>query len=115
MYTQRVFKTTVDEDIPSSPRSSSSPHEESPLKVETSTKKTYLGPMTRSRAKQIQQEVNSLLAAPNDNINENFILPNSRVLLVLRFTTRSQTCCPDHQTTHEQLQNSSPTLLQHCT
>jgi hypothetical protein len=42
--------------------------------------------MTRSRARQIQQEVNALLVDSNININKNFILPKSCVLLVLRFS-----------------------------
>ena len=50
-----------DEDIIGSPHSSSSPHHKSQLSNEASTKKTYLGPMTRSHAKEIQQEVNVLL------------------------------------------------------
>ena len=41
--------------------------------------------MTRSRAKQIQQEVNALLADSNIGINENYILPKSCMLLLLRF------------------------------
>ncbi|KAM0822562.1 hypothetical protein ACQ4PT_071423 [Festuca glaucescens] len=46
-----------DEDTLDSPHSSSFPQDDSQLQVEDSTKKTYLGPMTRSRARQIQQEV----------------------------------------------------------
>jgi len=42
--------------------------------------------MTRIRAKQIQQEVNALLDASNIDINENYILPKSCVLLLLRFS-----------------------------
>ena len=42
--------------------------------------------MTRSRAKQIQQEVNALLDASNIDINGNYILPKSCVLLLLRFS-----------------------------
>ncbi len=65
-----------DEDIPGSPHSSSSSNEVSTKpQVEASTKKTYLGPMTRSRTKQIQQEVNALLTDPNVHIDEDFILP----------------------------------------
>ena len=41
--------------------------------------------MTRSRAKQIAQEVNALLAYHNSNDHENFILPKSRVLILLRY------------------------------
>ena len=65
-----------DEDIPSSPH--------------PSTKNTYLGPMTRSRAKQIQQEVNALLTDSNIDINENYIVPKSCVFLLLRFLHNSR-------------------------
>jgi len=79
-----------DEDIPSSPHSSSSSNKASTKpQVEASTKKTYLGPMTRSRTKQIQQEVNALLTDPNVHIDEDFILPKSCVLLLLRFSPYS--------------------------
>jgi hypothetical protein len=43
------------------------------------------GPITRSRAKKIQQEVNSLLAEFNFNISENVILPKCSTLVVLRY------------------------------
>jgi hypothetical protein len=43
------------------------------------------GPITRSRARKLQQEVNSLLAKINFNISENFILPKCSTLVVLRF------------------------------
>jgi hypothetical protein len=43
------------------------------------------GPITRSRAKKLQQEVNSLLAEINFNISENVILPKCSTLLVLRY------------------------------
>ena len=79
-----------DEDIPGSPHSSSSSNEVlTKPQVEASTKKTYLGPTIRSRTKQIQQEVNTLLTYPNVHINEDFILPKSRVLLLLRFSPYS--------------------------
>ena len=45
-----------------------------------------LGPITRSRAKKLQQEVNALLCEIHFNINENYILPMSCTLLLLRFT-----------------------------
>jgi len=44
------------------------------------------GPITRSRAKKLQQEVNALLCEIHFNINENYILPKSCTLLLLRFT-----------------------------
>jgi len=43
------------------------------------------GPITRSRAKQLQQEVHALLCEI-PFINENYILPKSCMLLLLRFT-----------------------------
>ena len=46
----------------------------------------YQGPVTRSRAKLLQKEVNSLLAEIKLNIHENYILPKSYMLTLLRFT-----------------------------
>jgi hypothetical protein len=43
------------------------------------------GPITQSRAKKLQQEVNSLLAEINFNIFENVILPKCSTLVVLRY------------------------------
>jgi hypothetical protein len=43
------------------------------------------GPITRSRAKKLQQEVNSLLAEINFNIFENVILTKCSTLVVLRY------------------------------
>jgi hypothetical protein len=43
------------------------------------------GPITRSRAKKLQQEVNSLLVEINFNISENVILPKCSTLVVLRY------------------------------
>jgi hypothetical protein len=43
------------------------------------------GPITRSHAKKLQQEVNSLLSEINFNISENFILPKCSTLVVLRY------------------------------
>jgi hypothetical protein len=43
------------------------------------------GPITRSCAKKVQQEVNSLLAEINFNISENVILPKCSTLVVLRY------------------------------
>ena len=45
-----------------------------------------IGPITRSRAKKLQQEVNALLCEIHFNINENYILPKLCTLLLLRFT-----------------------------
>ena len=49
-------------------------------------KQVQEGPITRSRAKKLQQEVNALLCEIYFNINENYILPKMCTLLVFRFT-----------------------------
>jgi hypothetical protein len=43
------------------------------------------GPITRSRAKKLQQEVHVLLCEIHFNINENYILPKCCTLIVLRY------------------------------
>ena len=45
-----------------------------------------IGPITRSRAKKLQQEVNVLLCEIHFSINENYILPKLCMLVLLRFT-----------------------------
>jgi hypothetical protein len=50
----------------------------------------YEGPITRSRAKLLQKEVNSLLAEINFNIHENIILPKYSTLFVLRYTNKEE-------------------------
>ena len=80
-----AYPRQFDEDIHGSPNLSSPQDDHPQLQVEASTRKTYLGPMTRSRAKQIQQEVNALLTDSKLDMNENYILPKSCVLLLLRF------------------------------
>jgi hypothetical protein len=44
------------------------------------------GSITRSRAKKLQQEVHALLYEFQLNTNENFMLPKSCMLILLRFT-----------------------------
>jgi hypothetical protein len=43
------------------------------------------GPITRSRAKKIQQEVHTLLYEFQFNTNDNFMLPKSCMLILLRY------------------------------
>jgi hypothetical protein len=45
-----------------------------------------IGPITRSRAKRLQQQVTSLLAEFKIHANENCLLPKSCTFIVLRFT-----------------------------
>ena len=42
------------------------------------------GPVTRCRAKKLQQEVHALLCEIHFNINENYIIPKCCILIVLR-------------------------------
>jgi hypothetical protein len=43
------------------------------------------GPLTRSHAKKLQQQVTSILAEFDNNITENIILPKSSSLVIIRF------------------------------
>ena len=67
-----------DEDIPSV--STTSPIEDAAVQDD----EVRLGPMTRSRTKLIEQQVNSLLVGYYNIIDENFILPKSMHLCVIR-------------------------------
>jgi hypothetical protein len=65
----------------------------SPTKMTTSSQATsttpahvFDGPITHSRAMKLQQEVHALLCEFHFNIDENYILPKSCMLLLLRFT-----------------------------
>ena len=44
-----------------------------------------IGPITRARAKLLEQQVNLFLVEPDVFINENFILPKSLYLCMVRF------------------------------
>jgi hypothetical protein len=56
-----------------------------PTTLPTSTP-TPTGPITCRRAKKIQQEVHALLCELKLNSNDNFVLPKSCMLILLRFT-----------------------------
>ena len=62
-----------DEDIPA-------------VHVSSSPKDTNQGPLTRSHAKKLQEQVNSFLTECNFNTYENVILPKCHILMMLRFT-----------------------------
>ena len=74
-----------DKDIPTVHATSSVKNSPSNIK-NTNQAQVFDGPITRSRAKKLQQEVNALLCEIYFNINENYILPKSCMLLLLRFT-----------------------------
>jgi hypothetical protein len=52
----------------------------------SSPTQVFDGPVTRSRAKKLQKEVHALLYEFHLNTNENFMLPKSCMLILLRFT-----------------------------
>jgi hypothetical protein len=52
----------------------------------SSPTQAFDGPITRSRAKKLQQDVHTLLYEFQLNTNENFMLPKSYMLILLRFT-----------------------------
>ena len=66
-----------DEDIPAPS------HEEQPVKAKSN--EVRIGPMTRARAKLLEQQVNLFLAQTDVCIDENFILPKSLHVCMIRF------------------------------
>ena len=56
------------------------------MHASSSPKDTNQGPLTRSRAKKLQEQVNSFLTDCNFNTSENVILPKCPILMMLRFT-----------------------------
>ena len=56
------------------------------MHASSSLKDTNQGPLTRSCAKKLQEQVNSFLTECNFNTYENVILPKCHILMMLRFT-----------------------------
>jgi hypothetical protein len=56
------------------------------MHASSSLKDTNQEPLTRSRAKKLQEQVNSFLIDCNFNTYENVILPKCPILMMLRFT-----------------------------
>ena len=77
----------ADEDIPAirNPSASVTP-QVTPSKAMDTDTQAYEGPVTRSRAKLLQQEVHTFLSRLHLDIDENYILPKSCTLMLLRFT-----------------------------
>jgi hypothetical protein len=65
-------------------RSEGDMHIPKPTQV-TPTLTTPHRPLTRSQAKKLQQELHALLCETHFKLNENYILPKSCTLLLLRF------------------------------
>jgi hypothetical protein len=82
-----------DEDIPSS--TTHSPIEE--VAVQDKSNEVRIGPMTRSRTKQLEQQVNSLLLDYDVSDYESFILPKSMYVCILRFVDNTNAIGGDHQ------------------
>jgi hypothetical protein len=75
---------TDDEDIPIRPPLSPTPFDDEDVATKKSNE-IRIGPITRARAKLLEQQVNSLLIKPDLLFNENFILPKSMHLCMIRF------------------------------
>jgi hypothetical protein len=75
IYSTSIHSAVLDVDIP---RVTKVEEDNTPININH-------GPITRSRAKKLQQEVNSLLGEINFNISENFILPKCSTLVILRY------------------------------
>ena len=90
-----------DEDIPSI--STTAPIED--VDVQDKINEVRLGPMTRSRTKLLEQQVNSLLLEYDVFIDENFILPKSMHLCMIRFVDNTNANGGDHQGMEEDMEN----------
>src|SRR3954467_4815537 len=67
-----------DEDIPTTTNTSPTFHYEK-------TNQIRLGPVTRARAKLLEQQVNLLLLESDDRLSENYILPKSLCFCMIRY------------------------------
>ena len=62
------------------------PIQATPTQISPTSTQVFDGPITRSRAKKLQQEVNELLCEIHFNINDNYILSKLCTLLLLKLT-----------------------------
>ncbi len=77
-----ILHASGDEDIPTTPLPPSLQNEDEPA-VKLKSNEVRIGPITRARAKLLKQQVNLFL---NDTlIDENFILPKSYYLCMIRY------------------------------
>src|SRR4051812_19253058 len=74
---------SCDEDIPTT-NTSPVRHEEQVDSTKKRDDEIRIGPITRARAKLIEQQVNSLLIDSDILCNENFILPKSLYVCIIR-------------------------------
>jgi hypothetical protein len=78
------LRSIGDEDIPITPPLSPAPIVDEDVAAKKSNE-IRIGPITRARAKLLEQQVNSLLIEPDVLFNESFILPKSMHLCMIRF------------------------------
>jgi hypothetical protein len=77
--------TKSDEDIPKLVPSSPLNDDQTIVAKKVSTDDIRIGPITRARAKLLQEQVNLFLVEPDVFINEKFILPKSWCVCIFRF------------------------------
>ena len=80
-----IFLRNFDEDIPAI---TPSPivNEDAPIVTKKNqSNEIRIGPMIRARAKLLEQQVNLFLNEPDVFINENFILPKSLYVCIIRY------------------------------
>jgi hypothetical protein len=80
-----LCKGVIDEDIPTTQPSPPTVDDPIVADQDKSNDEIWIGPITRARAKLLQQQVNSLLAESDIYCNENFILPKSLFICMIRF------------------------------
>src|SRR4051812_20164439 len=80
---QQNFHACVDEDIPTTTTTSPTLHDEQANQIR-------LGPITRARAKLLEQQVNLLLLESDDRLSENYILPKSLYVCMIRYQSEDK-------------------------
>ena len=93
----RIIRSMCDEDMP-------------PEATQVTHKHVYDGPITQSRAKLLQKEVNSHLSETNFNIFEDVILPKCSTLILLSHVHKEDwnNKQSDNQLTSTSLDQSEP-------
>ena len=95
-----------DEDIPTL-----SPIED--VAVQDKPNEVRIGPMTRARAKLLEQQVNSLLLDYDVSDYESFILPKSMHVCILKFVDNTNAIGGDHQDMDGDMKNHGGNKMEH--
>src|SRR3954465_1739314 len=72
-----------DEDIPTTTTTSPTLHDEQANQIQ-------IGPVRRARAKLLEQQVNLLLLESDDRVTENYILPKSLCVCMIRYQVENK-------------------------